>query len=111
VAEDSDTDPVLATPLESTPLPVTTPCTATACPEVATLATDVAVLTAQSTSTCAAVEKLTAAILGNGKTGLVVRMDRIERAHRWIARAFWIVTGSSLAGIVGLGIRRAFGGD
>lgn len=73
--------------------------------DLGTIPADLAVLTAQGVATNTALGKMTEALLGNGKPGLVTRMDRVERSQGWIARVFWIVFSGSLLTTVGFGVK------
>lgn len=47
------------------------------------------------------IEATTAAIktslLGNGKPGIIVRLDRVEQRHRFVSRIVWLLVGVLIA--------------
>jgi hypothetical protein len=113
VAEDSDTDPAIE-PLPDPPSDPEPPVQATQTRDpvvdLVSISSDVAVLKAETLATHKAINKLSDAILGNGKPGLKTRMDRIERSHGWISRIFWIVITGSLLSFIGWGVKKLLGG-
>ena len=65
---------------------------------------DLAVLTSQGAAMKETVDGISKALLGNGRPGLVTRMDRAERSLQWLSRVFWLVA----AGVTGYGLKMLF---
>ena len=47
----------------------------------------------------AKLDKLDQSIRGNGKPGIMVRLDRLEQSSRLTGRFFWLVTGALITAI------------
>ena len=48
------------------------------------------------------IDKLTDSIVGNGKPGLNIRVDRLEQVSRGLCRAMWLVFASVIVGVAGM---------
>ncbi len=64
--------------------------------------TEQAVQASQINSIEKGVGDIKTCLLGNGKPGLVVRMDRVEQKEVIRSRVFWILFGLISTGLVGL---------
>ena len=54
-------------------------------------------------------DKLDEAIRGNGKPGILVRLDRLESAEMTRSRLLWIIAGSTVTLVVGAVWNLVFG--